>query len=139
MKYFLRKFLSDKSVEKRYASSGAEFGCSASDVATMGECMGFENLLNDWAKWEQEYVKRGYKTVSVDDFIELGGYGRNINNLLGIKRNADEKPVLHAELYRQHYLGKIKPAIDLDKMMKDGKQQFGTYVNPSTKIFSEEK
>lgn len=138
MKNLFRKLLSDKSVEKSYASSGARFGCDASDVATMGECFGFEVHLNAWAKWEQEYARRGYKTVSIDDFIEMGGYGKNINNLLGIKRKADEKIVLHAELYRKHYLGKINPEMDLDRMIKDGKPQMGNYIPPSTRIFEEQ-
>ncbi|MFH0831247.1 MAG: hypothetical protein V1886_00035 [archaeon] len=136
MKYLLRKLLSDKSVEKNYLHSGALFGGDVSYLH-MGECLGFKSHLSNLSRWEQEYAKRGFKTVSIDDFIELGGHGKSISSLLGVKRKPDEKIILHAELYRQHYLGKIKPAIDLGRMMKDGKQQFGTYSNPSTKIFEE--
>lgn len=128
----LRNLMSDKSVEKKYVQTGSAFGDAVSYIY-MGECVGFESMLNSWADWEKEYVRRGYRTVSLDDFIELGGYGKNIDNLLRQKRNANEEPILHAEIYRENYFGKIQPVVNLEKMMKDEKPQFGNYTLPSTK------
>jgi len=135
MRYLFRNLLKDKTVEKIYLKVGGAFGCDSSDVATMGECTFFKIHLNRWGNWEKEYAKRGFRTISLDKFIDYGGYGKPITNLVGIKREKNENPVFHADLYAKHYLGKIKPVIDLEKMMKDGKSQSGTYINPSTEIF----
>lgn len=130
---FFVKLMSDKKVEKRYLSSGASFGDAVSYIY-MGQCVGFESMLDDWAEWEKEYSTRGYKTISIDDFLSFGGYGKSIDHLLGKKRKRNEKPILHAEIYRELYLGKIKPAVNLKKMMKDGKSQLGNYIVPTTKL-----
>lgn len=140
MKYLFRKWLKNKAVEKHYSNAGARFGGDVSYIY-MGECLGFRNHLKKWARWEKEYSGRGFRTVSIDDFIRAGGYGENISSLLGIKRAENENPVLHAELYRKTYLGDIGALVDLEKMQADGKQQFfsGTYNLPSTKILVEKQ
>lgn len=102
--------LPDKMVEKKYIKAGAAFGDAVSYIY-MGRCVGFEKLFENWRKWEAEYARRGYHTVSLDDFIEYGGYGKTIKKL-GIKRQQDEKPVFHAEIYRQKYLGKEEALVD---------------------------
>jgi hypothetical protein len=138
MKYLFRKLLSDKQVEDAYVQSGANFGDAVS-YSYMGEPYGIKTLLNIWARWEREYSRRGYKTISLDDFIVMGGYDlTDLKDKRGIKRRENEKPVLHAELYRQHYLAKVKPEVNIEKMLKDGKPQGGTYIPPSTKIFAED-
>lgn len=136
MKYLFRKFLSDRSVEKSYVQAGAEFGNAVSYVY-MGKCAGFEILLDTWAKWEKEYSERGYRTISLDYFIEFGGYGTDKNSMLRIKMDTNEKPVFHAERCKKIFLGKIKPKVDLERMMMDGKPQSGTYILPSTKVSAE--
>jgi hypothetical protein len=133
MKYLFRRLLDDKSVQKEYLNAGSCFGDAASYVFSMGECVGFDALLERWAKWEKEYAKRGYRTISIDDFILRGGHNKDISNVIGAKRGVDEKEVFHAERYREKYLGKVKPAINLEKMMRDGKPQSGTYIPQSTK------
>jgi hypothetical protein len=134
---FLRRIMNDQGVEKKYVSAGAQFGDAVSYLY-MGECVGFESMLNRWADWEQEYVDRGYRTVPVDNFVELGGYGKSIDHFLGQKLEENEEPIFHAQIYRDNYLGKITPVIDLNEMMNgNGNPQFGTYVSPSTKPSSE--
>jgi hypothetical protein len=134
---FLRRFINDQKVEKKYVSAGAQFGDAVSYLY-MGECVGFESMLNRWADWEQEYVDRGYRTVPLDNFVELGGYGKSIDHLLGHKLKENEEPIFHAQIYRDNYLGKVAPAIDLNEMMNgNGNPQVGTYVLPSTKSSSE--
>lgn len=139
----IERFLSDKQVEKRYAEAGRVFGDAVSYIY-MGECVGFEGLLAKWAKWEKEYAKRGYRTIPIDDFIEYGGYGKSLTGL-GMRWEQNEEPIFHAEIYREHYLGKISPAVNLQKLMKpeshdpnsteppEPKMQMGTYFLPSTK------
>ena len=131
---FLRRLMSDQKVERRYVSAGAEFG-DAVNYLYMGECIGFESMLNRWADWEQEYSDRGYKTVPIDDFIELGGYGKSIEHLLKRKLNENEESILHAQIYRDNYLRKIIPTVSLNEMLK-GNAQKGDYVLPSTKSVS---
>src|SRR3989344_2686550 len=98
----------------------------------MGECLGFKRMLHAWARWEAEYARRGYRTISLDDFIDYGGYGKELGELAGVRRIADEKLVFPAEIYRQQFLGKVPPVIDTGELMK-GNAQYGTYVLPSTK------
>jgi hypothetical protein len=125
--------MNDQNVEKKYVSAGAQFGDAVSYLY-MGECIGFESMLNRWADWEQEYVERGYRTVALDDFIELGGYGKSIDHLLGQKLEENEEPIFHAQIYRDNYLGKVPPVINLNKMINGNKNlKVGNYVLPSTK------
>ncbi len=127
----LKELLSDSSVEKKYVAAGALFGGDVSYIY-MGECMCFEGHLDKWGEWEKEYSRRGYRTISLDKFIDLGGYNKPINNFIGQKREQGEEPIFHAELYRKEFLGKISPSINLSQMMEDKKTQFGGYTLPST-------
>ena len=135
----LERFMTDKQVEKRYAEAGRVFGDAVSYIY-MGECVGFDGLLAKWEKWEAEYAKRGYRTFPVDDFVAYGGYGTPLKDL-GAKRTEGEEPVFHAKIYREVYLGKIQPAINLSELMRPTEQneppesraQVGTYFVPSTK------
>ena len=130
MKVF-RRLLSNESVQKRYVKAGAIFGDLVSYIY-MGESEGFENYLGDWETWEVEYAKRGLRTISLDAFIGLGGYNRPIDNLVGIRREENEQPIFHAKIYRETFLGKIRPAINLEKLMSEAKPQFSIYSLPST-------
>ncbi len=134
---FLRQFMNDQKVEKKYVLAGAQFGDAVSYIY-MGECIGFESMLNRWSDWEKEYINRGYRTVALDDFIELGGYGKNIDHLLRQKRDENEVPIYHAQIYRDIYLGKISPIVDLNVILNgNGDVQIGICVIPSTKNTSE--
>lgn len=96
--------MADKWVEKRYAESGLSFGDAASYLF-MGECYGFEKLFVRWERWEVEYAKRGYRTVSLDAFVASGGYGAPFQEL-GMKRSESEEPTLYASIFRAHYFKK---------------------------------
>lgn len=131
-----KEFLSDAWVEKRYARSGSRFGDAVSYLY-MGECVGFEGLLTTWESWEREYSRRGFRTLSVDALIDHGGYGIELQGL-GQQRDAGEEPVLHAARYRELYLGKVEPVIDITALMQPGQDpasgmQTATYVLPTTR------
>ncbi|MFH1248887.1 MAG: hypothetical protein V1660_01940 [archaeon] len=132
MKYLLRKLLNDKSVQKEYIEAGSCFGDAASYVCSIGQCIGFEALLERWAMWEKEYAKRGYRTICYNNFELKGGYNKDIGNVIGVKRKENEEAIFHAHKYKEKYLGKIKPGVNIEKMMKDGESQSGSYIPPIT-------
>lgn len=123
-----KEWLKDKTVERNYVELGAEFG-DALSYSYMGEAVGLPLMLNSLAHWEKEYARRGYRPVSINRFVSLGGYGKSIDDVIGKKRTPNEVPVLHASNYLDQYNG-IKPAVDLEKMMEDGKPQSGSYDIP---------
>lgn len=127
----ISKLLSDEAVEEKYLKAGPQFGAAVSYIY-MGECVGFKQMLGRWQRWEDAYASRGYRTLSLDAFVKHGGYGESIEPLLGQKRKDNEEPVYHAGIYRDNFLGKIQPVIDVGKMMSDGKIQVATYTTPST-------
>lgn len=129
--YFLfARFLTDKQVEDRYAKAGSAFGYAVS-LIYMGECVGFAAMLAKWEGYETEYSRRGYRTFSMRDFVDLGGYRQPIKDL-GAKRAGGEKAVLHAAIYRRKYLHKVRPVIDFAEMMKSGKPQLAVCALPNT-------
>lgn len=130
--FLYTKYLPDALVEKKYTQAGAIFGAAVSYIY-MGECIGFKRFLRKWARWEAEYSRRGYRTLSIDSFINYGGYCEPLEGLM-VKRHTNEQIILHAELYKKEYLGKVKPVISLKRGM-DGETQAGTYSLPSTKNY----
>lgn len=122
--------LSDAQVLERYRKAGAIFGDAVSYIY-MGECIGFKKLHAEWARWELEASHRGFRTFSVDSFVSLGGYGTEVEGF-GERRVDGEEPILHAERYREAYLGKVKPVLNLNAMMSGGGPQVMEYVRPST-------
>jgi len=97
-----KKMLADKSVEKRYVAAGAEFG-EAISYSYLGEPVGLWMLLDLWQSWEKEYARRGYRTISMDEFVKHGGWGKPLKGL-GKKRGRDERPISYAEMYRKNFL-----------------------------------
>ncbi len=136
---WFRWFLTNKQVQKRYVEAGADFGDAVSHIF-MGECIGFEKLLATWEDWEAEYSKRGYRTLPIEDFANFGGWGKPLKDI-GVKRTAGEELEFHAKIYRDRYLGKLMPTINLSEMMRplgpgetaESRIQVGTYILPSTK------
>ena len=135
----LERFMTDKWIEKHYAKAGRIFGDAVSYIY-MGECVGFDSMLAKWEKLEAEYAKRGYRTLPVDDFVAYGGYGTPLKDL-GVRRAESEEPVFHAKIYREVYLGRIRPTVNLSELMRpaepneppESRAQVGTYFVPSTK------
>ncbi len=125
--------LSDEEVTERYLKAGAEVG---SAIGPDGEHTRFEKDLNEWAKWEAEYVKRGFKAIPIEVFADsdFGFYKEKIKEYARVRRDLKKKPVYHAEIYRQLYLGKITPVLDLSLPVP----QCGTYVVPTTMVFDKE-
>lgn len=111
--WFARNFtsrLSNAFIEEHYHFYGAVFGEAVSYLA-LGECVDFHERFDAWAFWERAYSKRGFRTISIDDFMKIGGWGHDATPLLGQRRNAEEPVVLHSERYRERYLGKMPPGV----------------------------
>lgn len=119
----------DEKVIEAYLTAGAQFGDVVSYLY-MGECVGFEELLAKWEVAERAYAALGYRTLSIDDFEQLGGWGKPVE--LYVARQEGEEPVYHAAYYRQNYLHKVKPAIDFAELVK-GHVQSGNWAVPTTK------
>lgn len=132
---FFLALISDQRALNKYLKSGAAIGDAVS-YSYLGEPVGFEQMLDTWDKWERLVASRGYKTFMIDDFINYGGYGVGIAHF-GEKRAVGEEAILYATIYREKFLHKIAPAIDLNELLnpKDGvsKPQIGTYTLPSNK------
>lgn len=105
----------------------------------MGTPVGLDELVERWAEWELEYVKRGFRTISLDDFIKAGGYGASLQDKLGIKREPGEQVVPHSYIYMQRYPDPPPAVVDLERLMQPGAEaQMGTYTVPSTELQSDE-
>jgi hypothetical protein len=129
----LKRLLPDSIVKKRYVSNGAFFGDAVSYLY-LGESGNMKQLLKAWGRWENEWAKRGYRTISLDRFVELGGYGKPIDDVLGQRRDEGEEPVFHAQIYRENFLGKIKPPLEIGEVIVEMMRRpvSGTFVRPST-------
>ena len=126
-----KRLISDSGVEKRYLRAGAEFGDAVSYLY-MGECLDFRIRLLVWEDWEEEYAKRGYRTMPLDDFVEFGGYGKSIDHLLGKEREDEEEPIFYAKIFQEVFPDGIPPIINLDSVEKTAS---GNLYSSSTKPY----
>lgn len=126
---FLLKFLPTTMVARGYEKSGLTFAYAVRFLC-YGECTDFHQRLRRWARWEAEYLRRGYRAFSVDLFLKALKKD-DYEVPLFLERETGEEPVSHAERYRQKYLGKVEPAVDLSKVMT-GQAQMGHSIIPTT-------
>lgn len=124
---FLVKILPTSLVVKMYVESGTDFGDAVSYLY-MGECIGFKGLFNKWAFWEREYARRGYATIDLDSFVDAGGWGKELPSLRVLRDG--KEAVLHAEIYRERFLGKPIP---IEARQVEGGAVAANYVLPSTR------
>ena len=94
---------SDEDLILEYIQAGGHLGDTLS-YAYVGEVIGANKLLEKLIRLEQQVADRGYRTISVQDFISYGGYGKRIANL--VKREDDE-PIYHALNYREACLSNL--------------------------------
>lgn len=119
-------------ITNRYLDAGADFGDAVSQIY-MGECHGFEKLLAEWEKFEVAYAELGFRTLSVDDFVEVGGWGKDPTSFgFRIRRNPGEDAVFHARYYRENYLARNSQENVVARVFESGKPVYGTYEIPST-------
>lgn len=128
---FLGRFLTDSFVEKRYIEIGKNIGNIISMIY-MGEPEGFKKIVNKWEKWEEEYASRGFRTLSLNQWENIGGWEDSIEGLIGQIRNKEETPIYHAKIYKQKFLGKIKPSLNIEQLLNSKSPISKSYFVPST-------
>lgn len=109
--------LTDEEIIDRYVLTGLEFG-EVVNYIYVSECVGFDKLLNMWEQSEREYAFLGFRTCSLDDFINAASWGASLKNLK-VPRDIGEEPVYHA--------------VHFKKMFVDGKLRANNYTVPTTK------
>jgi hypothetical protein len=122
-------------LQKRYLDTGLTFGEAVSYIY-LGECIGFKRILRNLEDLEREYAKRGFRTISIDDFEDCGGHGKSLEKLVGLKREPEEEPIYHAKLYKENFLG-IQSDI-INRVMK-GETVIGIYERPSTEAIANKR
>ena len=125
------KLLSDNAVAERYVKAGAAVGETVS-YFYLGLSPFFELAHDAWKGWEKEYAGRGFRTISLDDFIQFGGYGISIENRLGKRRNTHELPVFHAQLFTPEHYHSLQPRTSLQELIQEEKPFSGAYELPGT-------
>lgn len=135
-KWYRRNFGKDKQtfrndeVIEAYVLAGAEIGSAVSYIY-MGECIGFDKLLDQWEATEKAYSGLGYRTLSIDDFVNYGGWGKSIEDKLRVPRKEGEPEVFHAKYYRETFFKKVGMSDAVIKAMQ-GEAAVGHYMMPST-------
>lgn len=102
---YLVRLLPTSLIIKKYKDAGLDFGDAFSYLPAMGECIGFQKLLERWVFWEAEYARRGYHTIDLPSFVNSGGWGEELPRLC-VK--ADKKPELYGARVLESYLNKNK-------------------------------
>jgi hypothetical protein len=100
-----------------YVRSGLEFG-EAVSYLHLGECDGFEELLNAWEDAERAYVEAGFRSLPIDTFISAVVETDKPLEGLFQRRDEGEEGVFHAPYYRENFLGQVVPAVDLDTYLR---------------------
>lgn len=94
-------------VQKKYIEVGKSVGESISYLFTRND-IGFPDLVKELVKWEEEYASRGLRTINLERFVNFGGFGESIKDVLGKRREKGEEPVYHAKNYIEENLKKSK-------------------------------
>lgn len=118
-------YLPEDKIVAEYVRAGKEFGDTISYLY-MGEPVGLDALLENWARWERAYAQLGYHTISLDAFIQIGGWGTDPKPWLRIP--VEGRVILHAEIYRKQCQGHR----NVLARVLEGEQIEGVYVYPST-------
>ena len=120
-------FRTDSGVTKKYVSAGKALGFAISLLA-YGESIDMQKRIARLVGWEGEYVGRGFRTISIDDFTQAAGWKENIADLVGVKREEGEEPIFHAQEYQENY--RTPPAWGgVEAAFKTGEQQYRTNPN----------
>jgi hypothetical protein len=133
------KELSEKAKEKiaqDYHDASARIG-DALSYSYMGKPIGFEKMLAKWEKTEKIYADAGFRTISLDRWINYGGWGKTIEDVWMKEREENEEAILHSEIYQKVYNEPSREP-DIQKLL-DGEAETisGTFYVPSTEAFIE--
>jgi hypothetical protein len=113
--HFYENRLSDQGALELYRQYGKSLGNLIS-YGYRSNSEEFKNLFTGWERWEQVAASRGYRTFAIEDFVQLGRWGQEIQRF-GEKRAADESPVLYAAIFRESFLESMVPAVNLSEIL----------------------
>lgn len=114
-----------------YITAGRIFGSSVGDLGAIGQHSEFHKHLDIWEKAEKKYADLGYRTISINKFTKYGSYGTSIDDLLYIKRENDEEPIYHAEIYEMFFKDYMKTGF-VQECFSSDKICSGEWYPPST-------
>ena len=97
-----KSFRTDSGVTKNYVSAGQVLGSAISRLHYR-EAVDMQKRITRLVGWEQEYARRGFRTINIDDFIQAGRWSKDIGNLVGVKREEGEEPIFHAQEFQKNY------------------------------------
>ncbi|MBI2667415.1 hypothetical protein HYX17_01445 [Candidatus Woesearchaeota archaeon] len=103
----LESLLSYSKLERLYISTGIEVANAFKYLElyfNLGEeksIHGFEKLIKKWGRLEREYVRRGFKTISFDAFVNYAENKKLLDTMMERKYAEDENPIFYAEHFRE--------------------------------------
>lgn len=98
--------ITNNDIVNAYVTAGAMMG-DAVGMIFMGECIGFGDMLDRWEETEKAYAELGFRTLSIDEFVEFGYKGHDIEHLFRVPRKVGEQSALHAAYYRENFFKKM--------------------------------
>ncbi len=119
MFYLLSCFFNghEERVVRNYLRYGGEFGTAVS-LMCIGKVSDFNRRLNRYAAAEIAFAGLGYRTLSLDFFVKFGARGVKADDVLLVRRGANEKSTLHAEAFRSKYSAWKKSAAMRGSMIR---------------------
>ena len=84
MKLF--KKLWEKIVINQYISAGLQWGDATSYLSIIGEAVGYDKMEKRLYFWERKYQELGYMCVDLDIWVSAGGYGRDYEPYLRVRK-----------------------------------------------------
>ncbi|HIH12994.1 TPA: hypothetical protein HA242_04680 [Candidatus Woesearchaeota archaeon] len=104
----IRKLLADANVvERNYIEKGVWLG-EALSYSAYGRIIGLDRKVDRLVQAERAYADLGYRPMSIDAFVELGGWGKDISDLFRQKRVEGEDPIFHARQYQEEFKLELK-------------------------------
>ena len=134
MGFFMRLW-PDRLVVHCYEKWGLTFGETLANICLGGTYPRLPRLFRKWEKWEVEYVRRGYRAISLDNLMYYPG-----REILGLKRDKDEAAKLHSQIYRERFPGGFSSSschVVQSAWRRPGETVVGIYSVPSTEDNSE--
>ena len=89
-------------IESTYLQAGTALGEALSYAAYM-KIVSLDRMLGRLVKQEKQYADLGYQPVSIDAFVQLGGWGTDISDQFKQQRAEGIPPIYHALQYQQEY------------------------------------
>jgi len=92
-------------IVQRYREFGQDLGDSLSyaylgnsQICSRNKVMSYRESIDQLDELEIAYAALGYRIIPLDDWIDHGGYGKSLERLWLVKRQAGEKPVFTKDM-----------------------------------------